>query len=144
MANPVVLEHIDPRTLLVDLNLPGRDTADKNLTASIRAFGVLQPVLVVADEAAGTEAAVKRIIAQYDGNTHRQGLRTVQEAAVVGQLSRPWPLRRLGAKANPDAKGEDRGGQGGPGLAAGSRGCRQVRSDTRPGGRPSRVRRARG
>lgn len=39
------VEQIDPRTLLIDLNLPGRDKAGKDLAASIAALGVLEPII---------------------------------------------------------------------------------------------------
>ncbi len=45
MNTTITVEQIDPRTLLVDLNLPGREAIDKDLLASIRDLGVLQPVI---------------------------------------------------------------------------------------------------
>jgi ParB family transcriptional regulator, chromosome partitioning protein len=39
------VEQIDPRTLLVDLNVHGRNAIDKDLLASIKDLGVLQPVI---------------------------------------------------------------------------------------------------
>jgi ParB family transcriptional regulator, chromosome partitioning protein len=40
-----IVEQIDPRALLVDLNVSGRNAIDKELLASIRDLGVLQPVI---------------------------------------------------------------------------------------------------
>ena len=51
------VEQIDPRTLLIDLNVSGRNAIDKELLASIRDLGVLQPV--IAYRIAGGEMRVR-------------------------------------------------------------------------------------
>ena len=38
---------LDPRTLLVDVNVRHTATADKDLVASVREVGVLQPIIAV-------------------------------------------------------------------------------------------------
>lgn len=106
---------VDPRTLLVDLNI--RDLKpDKGLVDSVRDIGVLQPVIayrtlddtlrvryghrrtlaaIEADQptvpviVAASEADgddVDRILGQYAENKHREGLTTADEAHVVAQL----------------------------------------------------------
>jgi ParB family transcriptional regulator, chromosome partitioning protein len=42
-----VIEHIDPRTLLVDVNARMQTTADKKLIGSVKDLGVLQPIIAV-------------------------------------------------------------------------------------------------
>lgn len=47
---------VDPRTLLVDANVRHATSADKDLIASVREVGVLQPITAVRTETTGAES----------------------------------------------------------------------------------------
>ncbi len=58
----------------------------RRTAAAIKAGLPAVPVLVVADEATGTQAQIDRIVGQYHENTHRAGLTSNEEASFVQQL----------------------------------------------------------
>lgn len=117
MTEPAVtVEHIDPATLLVDVNIRTEATLDKDFLASIRDLGVLIPIVAVrtSDGAlrvrhghrrtlaavhhglpavrvvvVGEDDAdeVNRIVSQWHENEYRAGLSTADKLAAVEQLS---------------------------------------------------------
>lgn len=117
MTEPAVtVEHIDPATLLVDVNIRTEATLDRDFLASIRDLGVLIPIVAVrtSDGAlrvrhghrrtlaavhhglpavrvvvVGEDDAdeVNRIVSQWHENEYRAGLSTADKLAAVEQLS---------------------------------------------------------
>jgi ParB family chromosome partitioning protein len=112
----LIVEHVDPTTLLVDANIRSDAALDKDFLASIRALGVLVPIVAVRTEDSAlrvryghrrTLAAAEvgrtsvpvivtsddgadeaaRIVRQWHENEHRAGLSTPDKVAAVEQLS---------------------------------------------------------
>lgn len=71
----LTVEHVDPTTLLVDANIRSDAALDKDFLASIRALGVLVPIVAVR-----TEDGALRV---------RYGHRRTLAAAEVGRTSVP-------------------------------------------------------
>lgn len=117
MTEPAVtVEHIDPATLLVDVNIRTEATLDRDFLASIRDLGVLIPIVAVRTPdgalrvrhghrrtlaavhhglpavrvvVVGEDDAdeVNRIVSQWHENEYRAGLSTADKLAAVEQLS---------------------------------------------------------
>lgn len=115
-APAMTLEHLDPSTLIADANIRKDLRLTKQFVASIAERGVLVPLVcvratdgvkiryghrrafgaieaglptvpcIVTGATTGTPAEVDRILAQYDENTHREGLTTAENAGVVAGL----------------------------------------------------------
>lgn len=113
MSEPT-LEHLDPRTLLVDTNIRSDLRLDADFVASVRDCGVIVPIVAERTEqgirvraghrrtAAAVEAGrdtvpvmvvdgdgdgAQRIIEQLIENTHRAGLSAADTVAAVEQLA---------------------------------------------------------
>jgi len=115
-ARTLTVEHVDPASLLIDINVRTDTSLDKDFLASIRDLGVLVPIVAVRTEQGSlrvryghrrTLAAVEaghdlvpvviagdedadeaaRIVSQWHENEYRAGLSTVDKLAAVEQLS---------------------------------------------------------
>ena len=115
-ARTLTVEHVDPASLLVDINVRTDTSLDKDFLASVRDLGVLVPIVAVRTEQGSlrvryghrrTLAAVEaghdlvpvviagdedadeaaRIVSQWHENEHRAGLSTADKLAAVEQLS---------------------------------------------------------
>ncbi|MEO5536047.1 MAG: ParB/RepB/Spo0J family partition protein [Pseudolysinimonas sp.] len=108
------VEHIDPNTIEVETNIRTVSKPDPALVASIRQFGVLEPVVCRRDEngnvtvrmgqrrvlaareagsdtipayiVAGDDATTTRLLEQFAENEHRADLTQAERAAVFQQL----------------------------------------------------------
>jgi ParB family chromosome partitioning protein len=115
LTGPGTIEHIDPNTLEVETNVRTIVNVDAALVASIREFGVLEPVVcrrtedgtvqvrmgqrrVLAARKAerptipayiveGDDTTVTRLVEQFAENEHRAGLSEPERAAVFQQLA---------------------------------------------------------
>jgi ParB family chromosome partitioning protein len=115
-ARTLTVEHVDPASLLVDINVRTDTSLDRDFLASIRDLGVLVPIVAVRTEHGSlrvryghrrTLAAVEaghdlvpvvitgdedadeaaRIVSQWHENEYRAGLSTADKLAAVEQLS---------------------------------------------------------
>jgi ParB family transcriptional regulator, chromosome partitioning protein len=115
-ARNLTVEHVDPASLLVDINVRTDTSLDKDFLASVRDLGVLVPIVAVRTEQgslrvryahrrtlaaaeaghdlvpvviAGDEDAdeAARIVSQWHENEYRAGLSTADKLAAVEQLS---------------------------------------------------------